>query len=80
MYPKFLEGFKKNILDYGHILKNLDPSELIVFNIKLTSCEGCDMPASIELSTKKSVIEDYRKEIISLDQAMAQMKVKDING
>jgi hypothetical protein len=80
MYPKFLEGLKKNILEYGHILKNVDSSEMIVLNIRLTSCEGCDMPASIEVSTKKSVIENYRKEAIDLDEAIAQIKVRDINN
>ena len=79
MYPEFIREFKKNILDYGHILKNLEPSELVVFNIKLTSCEGCDMPAAIEVSVKKSVIDDYRKETITLDKAMDAIKVMPID-
>lgn len=78
MYPKFLKTFKQNILDYGHILKNLAPDEMIVFHVKLTSCDGCDMPAVIDVSTKKSVIEDYRNGSLNLDRAMTMIEVKDV--
>lgn len=78
MYPEFLKSFKQNILDYGHILKNIDPSEMLVFHVKLTSCEGCDMPAVIDVSLKKSVIEDYRNGKLSFDQANTMIEVKDV--
>jgi hypothetical protein len=76
MYPEFLIGFKRNILDYGHILKTIQPDEMIVFQIKLTSCEGCKMPSIIEVSTKKEVINNYRDGKIDLDKAMSMIDVK----
>lgn len=79
MYPEFLKTFKQNVLDYGHILRTLDPEEMIVFHIKLTSCEGCDMPAVIDVSLKKSVIEDYRNGDLTLDRAMTMIEVKDVS-
>jgi hypothetical protein len=78
MYPEFLKGFKRNILDYGHILKTIDPDEMIVFHIKLTSCEGCKMPSIIEVSTKKEVVNGYRDGKISLDKAMSMIEVKTV--
>jgi hypothetical protein len=75
MYPEFLEEIKINILDYGHILKNLDGNETIIFNIELTECEGCDMPEEIDVSVKKSVIDQYRKDQLSLNQATDRVKV-----
>ena len=75
MYPKFLEGFKSSILDYGHLLKNLEDNETVTFNIELTECEGCDMPEEIDVSVKKSVIDQYRKDQLSLNQAMDKVKV-----
>ena len=76
MYPTFLASMKENILEYGHTLKNLNDSEMIVFDIKLTSCNPCDMPARIELSLSKSLISDYRNQKINLDQAMKSIDVK----
>ncbi len=78
LYPKFVDAFKESILDYGHVLKSIEPSETITFHISLTSCEGCDMPAVIEIEAKKSVIDDYRKEKIGLDQALSAFSVKDV--
>lgn len=76
MYPDFIRGFKQNILDYGHILKTIDPNEMLVFHIKLTSCEGCKMPAIIEVSTKKAVVNEYRDGKIDLDKAISMIEVK----
>ncbi|MCB0688986.1 MAG: hypothetical protein KDC53_20750 [Saprospiraceae bacterium] len=78
MYPLFLEELKQNLLDYGVILKNLDPKEMVVLHIKLTSCEDCDMPAIIDVSTTKSVIEDYRNGSLSKEKAMSMIEVKDV--
>jgi hypothetical protein len=76
MYPEFLEGFKESVLDYGHLLKNLDNNETVTFNIELTECEGCEMPEEIDVSVKKSVIEQYRKDQLSLKQAMDKVNVR----
>ncbi len=78
MYPDFLDGLKKNILEYAHILKNIANDEMLVFGVKLTSCDPCDMPAEIELSLKKKVVEDYRRGETSLNDALASIQVKTV--
>lgn len=78
MYPGFLRGFKQNILDYGHVLKNLSADEMLVFHMKLTSCEGCNMPSVISVSLKKSIIDDYRAGTLSLEKAMELIEVKNV--
>ncbi len=79
MYPEFLDGFKENLLEYGHALKNLDANEMIIFDMKMTSCDPCDMPARIEVSLNKSVIDDYRERKLTLNEAMTKIQVKEIN-
>lgn len=69
MYPKFVEQFKEDVLEYGLILKPLESHERIIFDIILTSCDPCDMPTAIELSVKKEVIEAYHKGSLSLEEA-----------
>ncbi len=76
MYPDFLAGMKENILEYGHTLKNLEENEMVVFDIKLTSCNPCDMPARIELSLSKALINKYRDREIKLEEAMKAVSVK----
>ncbi|MDH3649473.1 MAG: hypothetical protein OEQ53_07300 [Saprospiraceae bacterium] len=78
MYPKFVEGIKENMLEYGHILKNLGANEILVLDIKLTQCEGCTMPKQIKISSKKSIIDEYRQGKLNKDKAMASMTVKDV--
>jgi hypothetical protein len=68
-YPEFIDNLKENMLDYGHLLKNLKESEYLIFNVKLTECKGCKMPQIIEFKVKKSVIDEYRNGNLSLDKA-----------
>lgn len=76
MYDDFLDGLKENIIEYGHLLKSLKSTEMIVFNTSLTECKDCKMPEEIELSIKKSVIDQYRDGDIHLDFAKKEMKVQ----
>ena len=75
LYPKFLEDFKESVLDYGHLLKNLEDNESVTFNIQLTECNGCDMPEEIDVMIKKSVIDQFRNDQVNLSQAMKEVKV-----
>ena len=76
MYDEFLDGLKENIIEYGHLLKSLKSTEMIVFNASLTECNDCKMPEEIELTVKKSVIDQYRDGDIHLDFAKKEMKVQ----
>lgn len=78
MYTDFLQDIKTNMLDYGYILKSLEDDERLMLSIKLTECEGCEMPQEIEVSVKKSIIEDYRDEKINESQALNAIQVKKI--
>ena len=73
-YPGFKENLKENMLDYGHLLKNLKDSEHLVFNVKLTECIDCSIPDVIELKVKKSTITQYRNGTLSLDAAKKQIE------
>jgi hypothetical protein len=68
-YPEFKEDLKENMLDYGHLLKNLKNDEFLIFNAQLTQCIDCNMPKAIELKVKKSVIDQYRSGVLSLKAA-----------
>ena len=47
LYPKFEQELKDNILEYGRTLKSLKDDEVLVFQVKLTRCVGCEIPSII---------------------------------
>lgn len=59
LYPVFEQDVKENILEYGRTVKSLDDEESLIFNISLTKCRGCGIPATLEVSIKSSVLKDY---------------------
>ncbi len=80
LYPTFERDIKADILEYGRTLKSLKSEEHLVFNIALTKCKGCDIPATLELVIKASVLNDYAAGKISKDAALARMEVKKGNN
>jgi hypothetical protein len=79
MYPDFLQDLKSALLDYGHMLRSIEDDELVNLQIELTSCRGCDMPEEIEVTFKKSLVEDYRKGSITMEKAAEEIKVMDLD-
>ncbi len=75
-YPKFMEGFKQNVIEYGRTVQNLAANELLIFKLNLPECADCGIPESVEVSVKKSVLEEYNKNKITLEQAIQQVKTK----
>ncbi len=75
MYPKFLEGLKENILDYAHLIKSIKDDETLYLNVNLTECDDCAMPKEIELSIKKSVIDQYRDEKVNKNIAKEKFEL-----
>lgn len=75
-YDAFMDSFKENVIEYGRTVKNLPANELLVFKVELSSCPDCEIPRKVEVSVKKSVLEDYDKNKISLEQAIEQITVK----
>ncbi len=76
LYPVFEKELKENILDYGRTLKSLGDEELLMFNVKLTRCPDCGIPASIELSVKSSVLKDVNSGKLTKEAALAKITVK----
>lgn len=76
-YPDFLETFKQNMIEYGRTVHTLNADELLIFKLDLMNCDDCDIPAAVELSVKNSVLEDYDKNKISIDQAVEKITVKE---
>lgn len=76
LYPIFERDIKADVLEYGRTLKSLKAEESLVFNITLTRCKGCGIPATLELVVKASVLNDYAAGKISKDAALARMEVK----
>lgn len=75
LYPKFEKDIKADILEYGRTVKSLKPEEVLVFDIKLTRCAACDIPSSLELTIKASVLQDYASGKLSKEAALAKFAV-----
>lgn len=76
LYPQFEKEIKENILDYGRTLKSLKDEEVVVVNVKMTKCEACGIPSSLELSVKESVLKDYNSGKLTKDAAMTKINLK----
>lgn len=77
-YATFLAALKENIIDYGSIVKSLRNGEVLTFKLNLPDCKECEvMPKKLEIMAKKSTLDGYRKEQISLDKAVNQLIIKE---
>jgi hypothetical protein len=76
LYPKFEKNIKEDILEYGRTVKSLKPEESLIFNIKLTRCEDCGIPSSLEISVKADVLNDYSSGKLSKEAALGKFSVK----
>jgi hypothetical protein len=52
LYPLFEKELKENIVEYAQTIKSLKDDEMLVFNVQLTKCVACNIPATVELSLK----------------------------
>jgi len=80
LYPIFERDIKTDLLEYGRTVKSLKADEVLVFNIALTRCQGCGIPATLELTVKANVLSDYAAGKISKDAALGKMEVKKGNN
>jgi hypothetical protein len=48
----------------------------LVFNVTLTRCEGCSIPASVEVTIKQDVLSDYSSGKLSKEAALAKVTLK----
>jgi hypothetical protein len=80
LYPVFERDIKADILEYGRTVRSLKADEVLVFNIVLTKCQGCGIPATLELIIKANVLSDYAAGKISKEAALTKMEVKKGNN
>jgi hypothetical protein len=52
LYPQFEKDLKDNIVEYAQTVKSLKDEEMLLFNVQMTKCVGCNIPATLELSLK----------------------------
>ena len=65
----------QHLIEYGRLLKNLAPKESLIFKVVLPKCKNCDSPREMEFSVSQSVLSNYDRNQISLDQALQQVKI-----
>ncbi|MBX2971229.1 MAG: hypothetical protein KF803_17815 [Cyclobacteriaceae bacterium] len=76
LYPTFEKDIKENLIEYGRTVKSLGDNESLIFNVRLTKCEGCGIPSSIELTVKGSVLKDYASGKVTKEAAIGKVAVK----
>lgn len=78
LYPKFIESFKQNLLDYSSTLKSLGTDEFVVFKIKLTECKGCGIPEFANFKIAYSTLLALKQNKISRKEVMELLEVEEI--
>lgn len=76
IYPQFEKELKENIVEYGRTVKSLSDEEQLIFNVRVTQCDACKIPSTLELSLKGSVLKDFHDGKITREAAMGKMTVK----
>ncbi len=76
MYPQFVDGFKESIIRYGSTIKSLKESDKLIIKVKMTKCNSCTFPSTIEFVVDKLVLDQFSKGRFTLAQAKAKVKLK----
>ncbi|HYG19559.1 MAG TPA: hypothetical protein VD816_11555 [Ohtaekwangia sp.] len=76
LYPKFEQDLKENILEYGRTLKSLKDDEILVFQIQVTRCQGCNIPSTLELSIKSTTLKQFNDGKIDKNAALSLFTLK----
>jgi hypothetical protein len=76
MYAPFEQELKVNMLEYGRTLKSLGNEESLIFNVTLTRCRGCGIPATLEMSVKASVLKDFAAGKLDQSAALNKFQIK----
>ena len=76
IYPQFEQELKENILEYGKTVKCLKEDEVLVFQVRVTRCPSCGIPASLEYSVKGSVLRDFNSGKLDKAEALNKISIK----
>ena len=77
MYPDFIKGLKENIVEYGKTINSLKASEILMFQVIMTKCVGCNIPKDLEVSVKNQTLMDYSSGKISKAEALSRITVRE---
>ncbi|MBU2916283.1 MULTISPECIES: hypothetical protein [Reichenbachiella] len=75
LYPQFEYELIENVLDYGKTVKSLRSDEYLVFQIKLTQCNGCAIPKDLKVTVQQSVLDNYNQGKIKRDEALSKISI-----
>ena len=76
LYPVFEKDLKENFIEYGRTLNSLKDEEILIFDVTLTKCKGCDIPSTVELSVMAGVLKDYSSGKVTKENALAKVNLK----
>ena len=76
LYPRFESDLKDNLVEYARTLRSLKEDEQVVLNVRLTKCEKCGIPASLEISIKSSALKEYNSGKASKEATLGKVVVK----
>ncbi|HZY78653.1 MAG TPA: hypothetical protein VFE50_03970 [Cyclobacteriaceae bacterium] len=76
LYPLFEKDLKENIVEYAQTVKSLKEDEMLVFNVQITKCTGCNIPATLELSVKNGNIKKVAAGQMSKNDVVNSINVK----
>lgn len=77
LYPAFIEELKENILSYGRTINSLDTDETLMFHVKITSCNGCGIPESLEVAIKANDLRVYNEGKTDKRAALNKIRIKE---
>jgi hypothetical protein len=76
LYPAFESDLRNFLIDYGRTIRSLDENEFLILKVRLTQCEACTIPKSIEVKIKGAVLFQYDRQEITRDKALAAIEIK----
>ncbi len=76
LYPKFEQELRENILEYGRTVKSIGDNESLVFQVRVTRCPQCGIPATLEYTVKGEVLRDFNAAKLSRDAAISKIDLK----
>ncbi len=76
LYPKFESDIKSFIIDYGRTIRSLQEDDMLLLKIKMTKCEDCSIPKTIDVSVKMNVLKQFDQQKIPREKALASIEIK----
>ncbi len=76
LFPEFENEIKNFVIDYGRTIRSLENDDMLVLKIKMTRCDECSIPKSIEVAIKMNVLKQFDQQKLSREKALAAITIK----